>query len=113
MTRLIWKFSWKSFNSFYLNELRQHHLNVKTKSSPSSQPTVGDVVIIWDDIPLPRHRWRLGKIIYLVYVRDNKVRGVQLKSTTDSKNTEAFRPTKDHTFRDKRYRNITLKKKRI
>ena len=65
--------TWKSFNSFYLSELSQHHLNVKTKSSPSPQPTVGDVVIFRDDIPLPRHRWRLGKIISLVYGRDNKV----------------------------------------
>jgi len=85
--------SWKSFNSFYLNELRQHHLNVKQqRSSPSLPPTVGDVVIIRDDLPLPRHRWRLGKITELVTGRDNKVRGVKLQTTTESKTTEAFRP---------------------
>ena len=54
--------TWKSFSTFYLNELRQHHLNVKKSSFSSSSPTVGDVVVIRDDIPLPRHRWRLGKI---------------------------------------------------
>lgn len=84
--------SWKSFTSFYLNELRQHHLNVRQRFSPSPPPTVGDIVIIRDDIPLPRHRWRMGKITELITGRDQKVRGVKLLTSTDSQVTEASRP---------------------
>ena len=89
--RFLFKITYsKSFNSFYLNELRQHHLNVKQqRSSPSPPPTVGGIVIIRDDLPLSRHRWRLGKITELVTGRDNKVRGVKLQTTTESKTTEA------------------------
>ena len=70
---------WKRFSSTYLNELRQQHLYRKDNPNRTVvPPRVGDVVIIRDDSPLPRQKWRLGKIEELVRGNDKMIRGVKL-----------------------------------
>ena len=48
---------WKRFSLSYLNELRQNHIYRQSKSPDNRKLIIGDVVLIRDDIPLPRHQW--------------------------------------------------------
>ena len=83
---------WKSFTSLYLNELREQHLHRKPMKNSSRPPVQGDVVLIRDDNPLPRQRWRLGRITQLVVGKDGNVRGVKLTVNSDSDNKSCYRP---------------------
>ena len=92
MALLVRKY-WESFNSLYLNELREQHLYRKSIKNPSPPPVVGDVVMIRGDVPLPRQRWRLGKIAKLVIGNDGKVRGVELIVASETQRKQScFRP---------------------
>ena len=82
---------WKSFQRHYVNELRQHH-SYKKNSKKSQPPVIGDVVLIRDDTPLPRQRWRLGKITEHIVGRDNAIRGVKLTVSSESGNQVCYRP---------------------
>jgi len=86
------KHFWKRFRADYLNELRQKHIYVKSKSG--IQPlTVGDVVLIRDDTPLPRTQWRMGKVEELVVGLDNHTRGAKLSVISkQGRRTTAYRP---------------------
>ena len=62
-----------------MNELRQQHIYRNTSHSRNYKaPEVGDIVLIRDDKPLPRQKWRLCKIEKVIRGRDNFVRGVKL-----------------------------------
>ena len=57
---------WKRFSNTYLNEIRQRHLYTNKKTAADSQLEINDVVLIKDDIPLPRAQWKIGKVERLV-----------------------------------------------
>jgi len=73
---------WKRFSNTYLNELRQHH-TYRYKRVADPTLSLNDVVLIRDDIPLPRSRWKIGKVEKLVLGNDGKVRGAKLKVITN------------------------------
>ena len=71
------------------------HMNIyrKSKHGKGADITVGDVVLIKDDEPVPRCKWRLGKISQLVVGRDGQVRGAKLKAISKGgQQTTMFRP---------------------
>ena len=83
---------WKQFVSSYLNELRQMHLYQKGNSNPGSLKK-GDVVLIKDDRPLPRYRWKIGRVVELVEGRDSHVRGAKLRTISDAGDSSScYRP---------------------
>ena len=51
---------------------------------------VGDIVLIRDDEPLPRHRWKMGRVSELIIGIDRKMRGARLETT--SKKLRCYRP---------------------
>ena len=69
---------WKSE---YLTSLREFH-NLKRKTSRNNAPQVGDVVLIHDDCS--RSKWKTGIIEQLIVGNDKEVRGVKLRSRTNS-----------------------------
>ena len=71
---------WSIFSDNYMNELRQFHSYSKTKvSSQGDELIVGDVVLVKED-NLHKSDWKLGKITQLVRGKDDRVRGVELKT---------------------------------
>lgn len=72
---------WKSE---YLTSLREFH-NLKRKTSRNKAPQVGDVVLIHDDCS--RSKWKTGVIEQLIVGNDKEVRGVKLRSLTNSGGT--------------------------
>ena len=91
--RKVLKDYWSRFRDTYLNELRQMNIYRKDKHGKGADITVGDVVLIKDDEPVPRCKWRLGKISQLVVGRDTQVRGAKLKAISKGgQQTTMFRP---------------------
>lgn len=82
----IWKKGQKLLNSFWkvwrneyllsLRERTQTHLKTKKLKSHIS-PSVGDIVLIKDDIP--RGCWRLGKVIHLASSFDGCIRSAEVQ----------------------------------
>ena len=71
---------WSRFSDNYINELRQFHSYSKAKASSQGEDlVVGDVVLIKED-NIHKNDWKLGKITQLVRGKDNRVRGVELKT---------------------------------
>ena len=69
---------WKSWRDDYLLSLRER-TQVKMKESRSKSkflPSLGDVVLIKDD--LPRGKWRIGKLHELIISRDGEVRSAKV-----------------------------------
>ena len=65
----------------------------KPESASKKSISVGDVVIIKDDEPVPRCQWRLGKVAQLAKGRDGQTRGVKLKAISKKGlTTSLFRP---------------------
>ena len=84
---------WRVFSSTYLNELRQIHIYRKIKSQDRRKLLLGDVVLIKDDVPLPRNKWRMGKVTELITGSDGKTRGARLKVISkEGRQTIAYRP---------------------
>lgn len=84
---------WKRFNSTYLNELRQRHIYERKQRSMGAELKLNDVVLVKDDIPTPRSKWRIGKVEKLIIGKDGQVRGAKLKMANESgKTTIAHRP---------------------
>ncbi|XP_047146189.1 uncharacterized protein LOC124819048 [Hydra vulgaris] len=84
---------WRRFATSYLNELKQHHLYVKSKTSYNEQLVLNDVVLIRDDIKIPRIQWRMGKVLELIRGADGKVRGARLQVLSkEGIRTTCFRP---------------------
>ena len=53
----------------------------------------GDVVLIKDDKPLPRYKWKIGKVEEVVVGRDGNTRGAKLLvSLPSQKSSTWFRP---------------------
>lgn len=69
---------WRRFASSYLNELRQHNIYRKQRSNSGISVTVNDVVLIKEEKPTPRSRWRCGRIVEVINGRDGYPRGVKL-----------------------------------
>lgn len=72
------------FRHVFRSELRQHHMYRYPKVSDSTLQ-LNDVVLIRDDIPLPRSKWKTGKIEELIVRRDGHLHGGKLKVNTDSR----------------------------
>ena len=72
---------WRRFSTCYLGDLKQFNLYRKSKSSTKQEISVGDVVLIKEDL-LPRNRWRLGRVKELVIGRDGFIRGAKLATTS-------------------------------
>ena len=75
---------WKRFSCTYLNELKQKHIYDRKKKTGNNVLKQNDVVIIKDDNPTPRAKWRIGKVEELIVGKDGIVRGAKLKVNTDS-----------------------------
>ena len=83
------------FRNWYLAELRGHHMhqNRKQDVNDNNLLTIGDIVIIKDDIVTPRSSWRLAKVESLVVGKDNMVRGAVLSALSkDGTKTRLSRP---------------------
>jgi len=83
---------WKRFSSHYLNEIRQSNLYRKQNKADTRKLVVGDIVLIRDDEPLPRNRWKIGKILELVKGKDGNVRGAKLMTISNEQKTTCYRP---------------------
>ena len=75
--RKVLKDYWSRFRDTYFNELRQMHIYRKDQKGTGANVTVGDVVLIKDDDPTPSSKWRLRKVLQLVFGRDGRVRGAE------------------------------------
>ena len=62
---------WNRFSSEYLSELSEHHKHAKV-SVGTCEAKVGDVVLLKHEV-LPRHLWKLGKIVDVKPGRDGLV----------------------------------------
>ena len=51
----------------------------KLINRPTSNISVGDVVLIKDDTPVPRSKWRMGRVEGLQIGKDERTRGAKLK----------------------------------
>ena len=71
------------FNTSYLNELKQRHTYERKKTSGNVNLKLKDIVLIKDDIPIPRTKWKMGKVEELIIGRDGKIRGAKLKVNSD------------------------------
>ena len=69
---------WKRFSRAYLNELRQHHINIKEKHSKNNVSNVEDIVLIKGEKNFPRIQWPIGKINKLVIGKNAQVKGAKL-----------------------------------
>ena len=67
---------WYRWRSEYLTSLREYQKLQNTRKLPRI-PKLNHIVIINDD-KLPRHQWRLGRIIELIKGRDGEIRAVNL-----------------------------------
>lgn len=85
---------WKHFSSYYLNELRQQQLYRDTRNTVTRKLKLNDVVLIRDDTPLPRQRWKMGKVEKLIIGEDGNIRGAKLIVNVPGKlsNTICHRP---------------------
>ena len=63
------------FKQCYLAELREHHMyqNKRNKISDDKLLKVNDVVLVKDDIPVPRSSWRIARVDKLVVGRDGNI----------------------------------------
>ena len=80
---------WKRFYKTYLNELRQHHI-YGTRSLKKADLSTNDVVVIKDDVPVPRSQWRLGRVTKLIKGQDGQVRGAELAVVTPNQERSVF-----------------------
>ncbi|XP_070068121.1 uncharacterized protein [Drosophila takahashii] len=68
---------WRRWSTDYFTSLRS-----RTKwTSPSPNVSVGTMVLIHED-NVPHQNWRMGRIESLVYGRDNRVRVVQMRTSS-------------------------------
>ena len=72
---------WKVWQKEYITNLRQFHGVKRVKES--SNIKLNDVLIIQDE-KIPRHLWRLGRVVEILKGRDNRIRGAKLKIGTGS-----------------------------
>ena len=90
--RMLLNKFWKKFATTYLNELKQRHIYERKKKT-EVELKLNDVVLIKNDTPTPRSKWRIGKVEELIVGKDGKTRGAKLKLNTESGNTTvAHRP---------------------
>ena len=69
------------------------HIYRKDQKGTGANVTVGDVVLIKDDDPTPSSKWRLRKVLQLVFGRDGQVRGAELRVISKGRQqTKIFRP---------------------
>ena len=66
---------WERWMKEYTTSLRDFHYNSK-----GIKPNIGDIVQIKEEIP--RHRWKLGRIIKLINGKDGHVRSAEVKTNT-------------------------------
>ena len=66
---------WKIWKREYLTSLRDIHARINHKKG--GKLDVNDLVIVQDE-KLPRHRWKLGKVIELVHGKDKILRGARI-----------------------------------
>ena len=84
---------WKRFVSDYLQELRQIHVYRKSNIESQQKLLAGDVVLIKDDQPLPRYRWKIGKVENLIVGKDGVTRGANLRVlSATGKASSCYRP---------------------
>ena len=83
---------WNRFRKQYLNEIRQSHLYRKCQVADKRKLIIGDIVLIRDDTPLPRHKWPIAKVVELVTGRDGNVKGAKLSTSTGERKTTCYRP---------------------
>lgn len=76
---------WNKFSNLYLNELRQKHIySAGNERSSSVAVSVGDVVVIKEEPPVPRSRWRVGVVLELVVGDDGCCRGAKVRVLSKS-----------------------------
>ena len=78
---------WTRYTREYLTELSDRHLTSK-HGKDVREPKVGDVVLIKegsDTVKIPRHKWKVGRIVNLHPGRDGKVRSVDLNLPQEGK----------------------------
>ena len=68
---------WKRFYHEYLTSLREFNNAKSNKKRNINVPNIDDVVIIYEE-KMPRQKWRLGKILELIYGKDKNVRGAKV-----------------------------------
>jgi len=71
---------------------RQANLYRKTKNEDKRNLVVGEIVIIRDDEPLPRHRWKMGRVAELIIGKDGNTRGARLNTMSTKLRTTCYRP---------------------
>ena len=73
---------WNRWRIEYLADLReQQKYRLKIPKEPNVQ--IGDIVLIHDE-KLPRQLWKMGKIETLIYSKDGKVRGAEVRTPNSS-----------------------------
>ncbi|CAI4220928.1 unnamed protein product, partial [Auanema sp. JU1783] len=74
---------WETWKELYIKELRGSHKHTIStrKAGTRSLPTVGQVVLIHDNMQ-PRHKWHIGRISSIQATKDGSIREVTLRSET-------------------------------
>ena len=63
-------------------ELREHWKNKRSNNS-GLYVSVNDIVLLMDD-KIPRSKWRIGRIVDIIYGNDGKVRAAIVRTKTDT-----------------------------
>ena len=72
---------WTRWTREYLTELTEKHA-ARRHGRTVREPKVDDIVLVkegGDTVKIPRHKWKLGRIITVHEGRDGKVRSVDVK----------------------------------
>jgi len=65
----------------------------KSSTSDRRKLVVGDVVLVRDDVPVPRGKWRMGRV---VIGKDGQTRGAELRMLSkEGKRTTCYRPNQN------------------
>ena len=97
-------------NEFWIRWKKEYLLNLQQRqkwSKPRRNICVGDVVLIKDDVDLPRNQWQLSRVIEAHQSTDGHVRTVKLAvadRTLDSKG----RRTKSCKFLERPIQKLVL-----
>ena len=79
---------WRRWRNEYLVELREHFKREHPRKLDNIN--VNDVVLVADE-KLPRIKWRVGRITKLFVGKDGSIRGAEVFTITDSKQTSMLR----------------------
>ena len=78
---------WTRYTREYLTELSDRHLTQR-HAKDVREPKVDDIVLVKegsDTVKIPRHKWKVARVVQLHPGRDGRVRSVDINLTQEGK----------------------------